>query len=125
MRQPYAMTREGNMQCTNCHKEIADHSSFCNHCGAMQIVNQTGSRACKRLLRSSVDRKIAGVCGGIAEYLDIDSTVVRLVWLVLIFLPVPILPAIIAYVVAWIVMPESSVLRGAVSPNIPHPTQAA
>jgi phage shock protein C len=94
----------------------------------MQIVTQTGSRTYKRLLRSSVDRKIAGVCGGIAEYLEIDSTVVRLVWLVLIFLPVPIVPAIIAYLVAWLVMPESPVLRPAASsasPNMPHPTQAA
>src|SRR6185437_10099765 len=105
-----------------------DHSRFCNFCGAMQIVPQTSPRAYKRLLRSSVDRKIAGVCGGIAEYLEIDSTVVRLVWLVLIFLPVPIVPAIIAYLVAWLVMPEAPVLRPAPStgsPNMPHPTQAA
>jgi phage shock protein C len=120
------------MQCTNCQKEIADHSRFCNYCGAMQIVTQTGTRACKRLLRSSVDRKIAGICGGIAEYLEIDSTVMRLVWLLLTFLPVPIVPAIIAYLVAWIVMPEAPVLRPTVSnaspnasPNMPHPTQAA
>jgi len=116
------------MQCTNCQKEIADQSRFCNYCGAMQIVAQTAPRAYKRLLRSSVDRKIAGVCGGIAEYLEIDSTVVRLVWLLLIFLPVPIVPAIIAYLVAWLVMPESPAPHAAVSsasPNMPHPTQAA
>ena len=34
----------------------------------------------KKLFRSSTDRKICGVCGGIAEYFNIDSTLVRLVW---------------------------------------------
>ncbi|MBS3149725.1 PspC domain-containing protein, partial [Candidatus Woesearchaeota archaeon] len=34
----------------------------------------------KRLYRSIKDRKIAGVCGGMAEYFDVDPTVVRLLW---------------------------------------------
>ena len=116
------------MQCTNCQKEIPELSKFCNYCGAMQIVTETGTRACKRLMRSATDRKIAGVCGGIAEYLEIDSTVVRLVWLLLIFLPVPIVPAIIAYLVAWMVMPQAPALHAAApsaSPSMPHPTEAA
>ncbi|MDO5036747.1 MAG: PspC domain-containing protein [Tissierellia bacterium] len=36
----------------------------------------------KRLTRSSSDRYIAGVCGGVAEYLGIDSTIVRLIWII-------------------------------------------
>ena len=58
-------------------------------------------------MRSSVDHKIAGVCGGIAEYLEVDSTIVRLVWVIMAVLPVPIVPAVVAYFVAWIVMPEA------------------
>ena len=37
----------------------------------------------KKLYKSDVDRKLCGVCGGIAEYLGIDSTIVRLIWLVI------------------------------------------
>ena len=92
------------MICTNCQREIADWSNFCNNCGARQHV---ATRAYKRLLRSRVDRKIAGVCGGIAEYLEVDSTIVRLVWLLCAVVPVPVVPAIVAYLVAWLVMPEA------------------
>jgi phage shock protein C len=92
------------MICTNCQREIADSSNFCSCCGARQHV---ATHAYKRLLRSSVDRKIAGVCGGIAEYLEIDSTIVRLVCLLLLFIPVPLVPAIVAYLMAWIVMPQA------------------
>ena len=37
----------------------------------------------KRLYKSETDKKIAGVCGGIAEYFNIDSTLVRIGWVVL------------------------------------------
>ena len=57
-------------------------------------------------MRSSVDCKIAGVCGGIAEYLDIDSTVVRLVW-VLVFIFTGFVPGGLAYLIGWIVMPQA------------------
>jgi phage shock protein PspC (stress-responsive transcriptional regulator) len=87
----------------------------------------SASRGYKRLMRSSTDRKIAGVCGGIAEYFDIDSTVVRLVWLVLLFIPVPIVPSIVAYIVAWLVMPQAPVPVAAATapPTVPHTTQVA
>jgi len=120
------------MICTTCQKEIALDSNFCNYCGAMQFAARVGPHARKRLLRSSDDRKIAGVCGGIAEYLEIDSTVVRLVWLVLIFVPLPIVPAIIAYFVAWLVMPQaprvstaSASSSSTPAPGVPHSTQPA
>lgn len=44
-----------------------------------------GRRTVGRLHRSLRDRRLAGVCGGIAEYLGIDPTIVRLVWAVLVF----------------------------------------
>ena len=61
----------------------------------------------KRLMRSSTDCKIAGVCGGIAEYLEVDSTIVRLVWVLLVIIPVPLVPAVLGYLVAWLVMPKA------------------
>jgi phage shock protein C len=117
------------MICSNCQCEIADSSNFCSNCGARQHVSRN---AYKRLLRSPVDRKIAGVCGGIAEYLEIDSTVVRLVWLLLLLVPVPLVPAIAAYLIAWIVIPPAPVPVKAVSsksavppPVVPNSPQGA
>jgi len=62
------------------------------------------SVATRRLMRSRYDGKIAGVCAGVANYLDVDVTVVRLVWLILTFCPPSV--GLIAYIVAWIVMPK-------------------
>ena len=56
-----------------------------------------------RLHRSLSDRKIAGVCGGIAEYLGWDPTLVRLLWVVLTLLGGS---GVLIYVVLWIVMPD-------------------
>ncbi len=53
------------------------------------------------LHRSSKHRLIAGVCGGIAEWLDWSPLVVRILWIV-----IPPL-GLVAYLVAWIVMPQS------------------
>jgi phage shock protein PspC (stress-responsive transcriptional regulator) len=63
----------------------------------------------RRLTRSLHDRRIAGVCGGFAEYFHVDSTVVRLIWAVLTVVPGCIILGLIAYFVAWIIMPVESV----------------
>lgn len=57
----------------------------------------------KRLYRSRTDRMIAGVAGGIASYLDLDPTLVRLVW-AFTFLPGGV-PGLLLYLIAWIVIP--------------------
>ncbi len=56
-----------------------------------------------RLTRSNDDRIVAGVCGGLAAYLDIDSVFVRLAFVILLFASGIGLPI---YVILWIVMPE-------------------
>ena len=65
---------------------------------------KTGSESRKKLYRSTKNRMIAGVCGGIAEYLDADPTIVRLVWAVVTVFIIPI--GILAYIIAWIIIPE-------------------
>lgn len=57
----------------------------------------------KRLYKSSTDKKIAGVCGGIAEYFDIDPTIVRLLWALI---SLAYGTGIIAYIVCAFVIPE-------------------
>ena len=59
----------------------------------------------RQLMRSPTDYKVGGVCGGLAEYFSIDSTVMRLIWVVLTILPGVIVCGIIAYLVAWFIMP--------------------
>jgi len=96
------------MFCTNCQRDIADYSNFCHFCGTQQPVSPISpSHSPKRLMRSATDRKIAGVCGGIAEYFDMDSSVVRLLWVLVVLLPIPFVPAFIGYFVAWLVMPQA------------------
>ena len=58
----------------------------------------------KKLFRSKKDRKIAGVCGGIGEYLGIDPTAVRVVFVILL-LPGGF-PGLIPYLILWVVIPE-------------------
>ena len=70
-----------------------------------------------RLTRSTVDRKVAGVCGGLAEYLHVDSTVVRLVWAILTVVPGAIVLGVVAYLVAWFITPESRAAREATTPS--------
>jgi len=60
----------------------------------------------RRLMRSYSDRKLGGVCGGLAEYLNTDPTVVRLLWVVLGIVPGAFIGGIIAYLVAWMVIPQ-------------------
>jgi phage shock protein PspC (stress-responsive transcriptional regulator) len=60
-----------------------------------------------RLTRSVADRQVAGVCGGLAGYLGVDSTVVRVVCAVLAIYPGAIIGGVIAYVIGWMVIPES------------------
>lgn len=59
----------------------------------------------KKLYLSKTDKKIFGVCGGIAETYDIDPTLIRLT-LVFLMLITAILPLTITYIVAWIIMPK-------------------
>ena len=58
----------------------------------------------KKLVRPKKGRKLAGVCAGIANYLGIDPTVVRVFW---IFLLIPGgFPGVIPYILCWIIIPD-------------------
>ena len=62
--------------------------------------------ASKKIYRIKEGRIIAGVCNGIGEYLDVDPTIIRLLWLVLIF---AFGGGIVAYLIAWIIIPMAPV----------------
>ena len=59
----------------------------------------------KRLYKIEEGKKLCGVCGGIAEYFDIDPTIVRLLWVILIFCAGT---GILAYFIAAIIMPNKN-----------------
>jgi phage shock protein C len=91
------------MFCIHCGREIADSSSFCSTCGGRQRPRTSH----KQLTLSATDKKIAGVCGGIAEYLDVDPTIVRLIWVALSVVPGGFVGGAIAYFLAWIIIPKA------------------
>lgn len=64
----------------------------------------------KRLMRSRVNRMICGVCGGIGEYLNIDPTLVRLIWALCSLASVGM--GLVLYIIAAIVMPEDDGIVG-------------
>lgn len=57
----------------------------------------------KKLYKSETDKKLCGVCGGIAEYFGIDSTVIRLIWAILILW---LGTGILAYILAALILPD-------------------
>ena len=97
------------MYCNYCGKSIQDDANVCAYCGT----RVGGVIARKRLVRPREGRKIAGVCLGLAEYFDLDATLVRLVWLLLIF---GAGTGLLAYIIGWIVMPEEPYLLTAQVP---------
>jgi phage shock protein C len=95
------------MVCPTCQKEIADGSNFCYNCGAKLGAGEPGpapmyAAPAKRLMRSSRDKKLGGVCAGLAEYFDLDPTIVRIVWLLAIFLGGT---GLLLYLILWIALP--------------------
>ena len=93
------------MTCTHCRREIPDEASYCLYCGRRQ--GASASLFPKPLRRSRVDSRLAGVCGGIARYLDTDPVFIRVAWIILSIVPGSVLLGVLAYIVAWIIVPEA------------------
>jgi phage shock protein C len=96
------------MVCTKCQRDITEYSNFCYYCGARQSATAPPPAGIpyvqKRLTRSATNHKIAGVCGGLADYMDVDPTILRLI-VVLITFFTGFVFGIVAYLVAWLVIP--------------------
>ena len=69
-----------------------------------EAAKTTRAAGVKRICKSATDKKLAGVCGGIAEYFGVDSTIIRLVFALLV---VGWGTGILAYIVAALVLPEA------------------
>ena len=103
------------MYCNYCGKQIQDDANLCAYCGHQVGYIPTQQRRLVRPPKGSPERKIAGVCAGFAEYFDIDVTLVRVVWLIAAIFGGG---GVLAYIIAWIVMPEAP---ATLLPAVPAP----
>jgi len=96
-------------RCPYCAEEIQDTAIKCKHCGEMLSGSQgPGTTAPRKpLTRSPNDKILAGVCGGLAQYAGMDATLMRLL-VALIIIATGILPGIVIYIVAALVIPEEA-----------------
>ena len=63
----------------------------------------------KKLTRSNKEKMIAGVCGGMAEYFDMDPTIVRLIYVIVSIFSVAF-PGILVYFILWIILPKKETI---------------
>jgi phage shock protein C len=96
------------MNCPNCQKDIATGSRFCYNCGAKQPETAASTvppayNSRKRLVRSINDRKIAGVCAGVADYFELDPILVRVLWALAVLCAGT---GFLLYIILWILVPE-------------------
>jgi phage shock protein PspC (stress-responsive transcriptional regulator) len=99
------------MFCTACGNEIREIDNHCPGCGERTArgeearrQGQTGYYAPRRLTRLMYDKSVAGVCAGIAKYLDVDVTLVRIAVIAGIILSGGL--GLLVYLGAWIIMPK-------------------
>ncbi len=94
------------MYCNACGKAIAEDGRFCSYCGTVVGIPLIA----KRLVRSRTDRKIAGICAGLAHYFDLDVSLVRILCFFL-TLATGACPGIVTYLLAWIIIPSEPELK--------------
>jgi len=93
------------MYCTQCGFKLDDGDVFCAMCGKPTKADAPprAESVQRRLVRPMREKKIAGVCAGFANYLGIDVTLVRILWLLVVFIGGT---GILAYIIAMIAMPK-------------------
>jgi len=101
------------MYCNYCGKVIQDDALLCAYCGR----RLAGVVARQRLVRPRQGRKVGGVCLGFAEYFDIDVTLIRIAWVLCVLAGGF---GLLAYLVAWVVIPEEPLYLAAPAPEAPQ-----
>jgi phage shock protein C len=101
------------MYCTNCGTQIGDTDKFCRECAcetkARREANRqsgSGASAPRRLYRVTTEKRIAGVCAGLARYFEVDVTLVRLLVVAGTLCSGGL--GLLAYIAAWIIMPRDT-----------------
>jgi phage shock protein C len=101
------------MYCTNCGTQIGDSDKFCRECAHETKVGREANRqsasgcsAPRRLYRATSEKRIAGVCAGLARYFEVDVTLVRLLVVAGALCSGGL--GLLAYIAAWIIMPKDT-----------------
>jgi phage shock protein C len=101
------------MYCTNCGTQIGDTDKYCRECACETKVGREANRqsasdyqAPRRLYRVTSEKRIAGVCAGLARYFEVDVTLVRLLVVAGSLCSGGL--GLLAYIAAWIVMPREN-----------------
>jgi phage shock protein C len=115
----------GAMYCTQCGLELSEGTRFCPSCGRSvdPAVNSGDSgegaipRARRILSRPMNEKRIGGVCAAFARYLDIDLTLVRVLWVFAVLFGGT---GLIAYIICWAVLPKDygTVIPGSVPGHV-------
>ena len=106
------------MYCNFCGKQIQDDANLCAYCGRRVGYVAAPPQKMMRPPKNSPDRKIAGVCAAFAEYFDVDVTIVRVVWLIGALFGGG---GVLAYIIAWIVIPETPAVAMVPANPAPQP----
>jgi phage shock protein C len=101
------------MYCNACGKDIAEDGRFCSYCGKVVGIAPT-----KKFMRFCAERKIAGVCAGLAQYFDLDVSLMRILCF-FITLATGICPGVVTYLLAWIIVPSEPELKPVVAAQQP------
>ena len=102
------------MFCNYCGQQIPADAVFCNACGKAVAGTTPGAQQgvpppppanpySRRLIRPQLGRKFKGVCLAVANYLDVDVTVIRIIWFVLFFWGGS---GLVAYLIGWLCIDE-------------------
>jgi phage shock protein C len=101
------------MYCTNCGTQIGDTDKFCRECACETKVGReansqaaSGYSAPRRLYRVTSEKRIGGVCAGLARYFEVDVTLVRLLVVAGTLCSGGL--GLLAYIAAWIIMPRDT-----------------
>ena len=99
-----ALEREtATRACPYCSEDIRVEAVKCKHCGAFLVA---GMKTGPKRLRRSRDKMLAGICAGLAEYLDLDVSLVRILIAVIVLFS-GIIAGVVIYLIAALVIPEA------------------
>ena len=93
------------MYCTSCGTQLQDTANYCSDCGRQTARSAAAGPqgAPRRLYRLAYDKKLGGVCAGLAKYLDVDVTLIRIAAVAAFFCSGGLV--FLAYIVAIFIMP--------------------
>jgi phage shock protein C len=91
------------MYCTRCGVELREGDRFCSQCGGRTAADAVAVVPARTLMLDKRNKKIAGVCAGVARYFGVDVILVRVIWL---GLALGVGVGFMVYIAAWIVIPS-------------------